>query len=71
MVDSAILGEIATFLTNVLSQPPAPGSGKKSPVERKPEVNSSAGGLPKRPRYTLEPDEGNHSALSGHNYSQK
>lgn len=71
MVDSTILDELSTFLTNVLSQTSGKDTGKKSPVDRKPDSNSSAAGSSKRPRHSTEPDDGNHAALSGHNYSQK
>jgi len=71
MVDTCILEEISTFFSAVLTQVPAPGSGKKSPVERKSDATSLNAGPTKRPRHHVDADDSPHSALSGHNYSQR
>jgi hypothetical protein len=71
MVDACILEEISTFFSTVLTQVSNPVSGKKSPVERKADVTSLNPGPNKRPRHQVDADDSTHSALSGHNYSQR
>jgi hypothetical protein len=71
MVDACILEEISIFFSTVLTQVPAPASGKKSPVERKSDATPLNAGPTKRLRHQVDTEDSSHSALSGHNYSQR